>query len=159
MYCKERDRGACIQCTKGRCYRAYHATCTERRDGTVTKTEADGKVVYETFCNVHDPVSFGAFSIGGKCPSSHARARFHLQKSRALREQEKIQERARIASEMSPGRRVSVRYPDGGEYKGEYIQGGYKHSGNLIWHYIYRCYRKLWTWEAVIQDTVWWWCF
>ncbi|KAL1935446.1 hypothetical protein VTP01DRAFT_4586 [Rhizomucor pusillus] len=97
MYCKERDRGACIQCTKGRCYRAYHATCTERRDGTVTKTEADGKVVYETFCNVHDP------------------------KSRALREQEKIQERARIASEMSPGRRVSVRYPDGGEYKGAIV--------------------------------------
>ncbi|KAJ3217873.1 Lysine-specific demethylase 4B [Dinochytrium kinnereticum] len=44
---RARDLGACIQCYKGKCVKAYHVTCAEKNDILLTQD-------YQCFCPPHD---------------------------------------------------------------------------------------------------------
>lgn len=44
--------GACIQCTRGRCVRAYHVTCAIKA-GVPVRLDENG--ILESFCSSHDP--------------------------------------------------------------------------------------------------------
>ncbi|KAG0212590.1 hypothetical protein BGX28_006026 [Mortierella sp. GBA30] len=53
----EKKTGACLQCCKGKCIRAMHASCADRADmhvEEVTQTETES-IEYHIYCPTHDP--------------------------------------------------------------------------------------------------------
>lgn len=59
-YCSYK-KGACIQCVKGKCVRAFHPTCAYKNDLLMRERLVDvggsAEIVFESFCSAHDPVS------------------------------------------------------------------------------------------------------
>lgn len=59
--CKQKGRGACIQCNKNSCYAAFHVTCAQQaglvmKMETVKGNEAHPIIVQKTaFCDAHTP--------------------------------------------------------------------------------------------------------
>lgn len=59
--CKQKGRGACIQCNKASCFAAFHVTCSQQaglvmKMETVKGNEAHPIIVQKTaFCDVHTP--------------------------------------------------------------------------------------------------------
>ncbi|KAJ2963083.1 hypothetical protein NQZ79_g1861 [Umbelopsis isabellina] len=48
--------GACIQCRKGRCCRAFHTTCAQNAGITLhVERLEDGNILQEGYCPMHDP--------------------------------------------------------------------------------------------------------
>ncbi|KAJ3090802.1 hypothetical protein HK102_002622, partial [Quaeritorhiza haematococci] len=82
-------QGACIQCFKGRCVRAFHVTCLEKMNMFVQMKE-DANLM-ECYCSVHDP--------------------------RRDRKQEREKALADIESQLATGKKVIVKR-DGCFYEG-----------------------------------------
>ncbi|KAG2179353.1 hypothetical protein INT44_006199, partial [Umbelopsis vinacea] len=60
--------GACIQCRKGRCCRAFHTSCAKDADLTLHVEELeDGTILKEGYCPTHDPVSTVSNGNGKEC--------------------------------------------------------------------------------------------
>ncbi|KAI7888964.1 JmjC domain, hydroxylase-domain-containing protein [Mucor mucedo] len=57
IYCKEKNKGACMQCCFGKCWKSFHATCAIRNDGTMIRKAGPkkGTFIYDGFCPQHDP--------------------------------------------------------------------------------------------------------
>uniref|UniRef100_A0A3Q2UD57 Bromodomain and PHD finger containing 3 n=1 Tax=Fundulus heteroclitus TaxID=8078 RepID=A0A3Q2UD57_FUNHE len=83
--CKQKGRGACIQCHKANCYTAFHVTCAQRaglfmKIDPVRETGVNGttfSVKKTAFCETHTPPGQEAESDGegeGRIVGSRARA-------------------------------------------------------------------------------------
>ncbi|KAF9913271.1 hypothetical protein EC991_000033 [Linnemannia zychae] len=52
----EKKVGACVQCCKGKCIRAVHASCAEQEGMYVDEVEhEDESIEYQVYCPTHDP--------------------------------------------------------------------------------------------------------
>ncbi|KAF9099055.1 hypothetical protein BGX23_004297 [Mortierella sp. AD031] len=52
----EKKEGACVQCFKGKCIRAVHATCAEQEGMHIDEIEHDDESIeYQLYCPTHDP--------------------------------------------------------------------------------------------------------
>ena len=54
--CGKRNQGACIQCYKTTCFRAFHPTCGQLMQLAMESVRADnGEMKLESYCDVHTP--------------------------------------------------------------------------------------------------------
>ncbi|XP_058053239.1 bromodomain-containing protein homolog [Anopheles bellator] len=90
--CKQKGRGACIQCNKSYCYAAFHVTCAQQaglcmRMDTVKGTDSNPVVVQKTaYCDSHTPLNALQTSPDAASQLSDARevTREKMKKARKL---------------------------------------------------------------------------